>query len=91
MTRFNAARYHRNGVAGAGFYAIDMQVREGCMWRTLHAIVFDAADHVAVIDDEGRSWRCEDFEADLRAFIDSPACHRLAWPEQAHLIPCNEA
>lgn len=75
---FLDARYHRNGVAGAGYYSIRMR----CAGVDLGAIVFDQADHVAILDDEGDSWRCEDFQTEVRAFIASPTCHDLCWPDQ---------
>lgn len=88
---FTAASYHRNGCAGEGFHRVEMRTQDEDGWRTLHAVVFDTAAHVAVIDDLGRSWRCEDFEPALRAFLDSSAAVRMIWPDQAGRIPANEA
>ena len=78
-----SVRYHRNGVAGAGYFAVRLRVPDERGWRSLGAIVFDAAEHVAIMDDDGNSWRCEDFEADLRAFVESDAGQLMAFPTLA--------
>lgn len=66
-----SARYHRNGVAGAGFHACDFALREGRSWRPMTAIVFEAAGHVAVTDlaKPAARWRGDDFEPFLRRLI----------------------
>jgi hypothetical protein len=69
----HSCKYHRNGVAGAGFYAFRLSWRADGRRYTGSAIVFDASEHVAVTSDGGVGFRCEDFEAELRAFIASPA------------------
>lgn len=79
---FQSLRYHRNGSFGVGYYA----ARFTCGRDQLAAVVFDEAEHVAILDDGGRSWRCEDFEQDLRAFIDSAAGQSMAWPT----LPTND-
>jgi len=79
-----SARYHRNGSFGAGFYAIEFRVGR----LHLSAIVFDLQEHVAVVDDEGDSYRCEDFEPALRDFIRSAECNRLCWPTLK--LPAND-
>lgn len=73
-----SATYHRNGSTGAGYYTLRLQLGD----VRLAAIVFDAAEHVAVLDDSGASWRCEDFEPALRQFIDSDECRSMCWPMQ---------
>lgn len=72
------ACYHRNGCGGAGYHTIRFE-HEG---HELGAVVFDQSEHVAILDDAGDSWRCEDFEPELRAFIASPACEFMCWPRQ---------
>lgn len=73
----HSCKYHRNGVAGAGFYAFRLSWRADGRRYLGSAIVFDAAEHVAVTSDFGVGFRCEDFEAELRAFIASPACEAM--------------
>lgn len=72
--------YHRNGVAGAGFFRARLTWRADGRRYKGTAIVFDKAEHVAVCSDEGVAFRCEDFEAELRTFINSPAGQALAFP-----------
>lgn len=74
--RIAAASYHRNGSFGAGFHTVHLAHRG----HVLRAVVFDAAEHVAVLDEDGESYRAEDFEPALRAFVASPLCARLCWP-----------
>lgn len=86
-----SAKYHRNGVSGAGYTAVRFRVHvDGC-WQALGAVVFDLADHVAILDDAGQSWRCEDFQNDLRAFIRSPLGERMIWGDYALCSTANEA
>lgn len=82
-----AARYHRNGVAGEGFHHIAF--REGR--SALTAILFDEPGHLAVMDAEGDSWRCEDFEDDLRAFLASDAGQHMVWGDMVGLNAANVA
>lgn len=70
----------RNGVAGAGYFHLRLTWRADGRKYTGTAIVFDAAEHVAVNADDGTPFRCEDFEAELRAFIDSDAGQQMTWP-----------
>lgn len=68
--------YHRNGCFGAGFFVV---------WFTwerhqLQAIIFDAAEHVAVTSaDLHTTWRGDQFEPELRAYISSDAAQRRAF------------
>ena len=75
----HSCKYHRNGVAGAGFYAFRLSWRADGRRYTGSAIVFDAAEHIAVVSDQGTGFRCEDFESELRAYIASPACDAEAF------------
>lgn len=71
-----SVRYHRNGCAGAGFYVVWFRW-EGHM---LQAVVFDAAEHVAVTSASLHdTWRGDDFEPALRAYIASSDCQRRAF------------
>lgn len=76
--------YHRNGVGGAGFYAVLFK------WNhmTMIASVFDAPRHVAVYSVEeldalnygvGNKWRGDDFERDLRKAIADYEASRAAY------------
>lgn len=53
----------------------------------MRAIVFHEPEHIAILDDEGRSYRYEDYADELRAFVESPDAQQMAFP---HLI-ANEA
>lgn len=75
----HSCKYHRNGVAGAGFHAFRMSWRADGRRYTGSAILFDAEGHVAVTSDQGTPFRCEDFEGELRAFIASPAGEAMVW------------
>lgn len=87
----DSARYHRNGVAGAGYVTVRFRAHVDGRWRALGAVVFDRADHVAILDDDGHSWRCEDFQGELRAFIHSPQGERMIWGDYALCPTANEA
>lgn len=75
-------RYHRNGSFGAGYYAARITWRADGRRYKGTAIVFDASEHVAVNSDDGTGFRCEDFEPQLRAFIESPAGQAMAFPHE---------
>lgn len=80
-----AIRYHRNGCFGAGFYVVwftwtGEQQDYGRRTHQLQAVVFDAAEHVAVTSANLReTWRGDDFESGLRAYIASDEAQRLAF------------
>lgn len=76
--RVAAASYHRNGSFGAGYHTVHLL--HGA--HVLRCIVFEQREHVAILDEDGESYRCEDYEPALRAFIASPHCDRLCWPSQ---------
>lgn len=61
-------RYHRNGCAGNGFYAVSF--RHGR--RQYVAAVFEEPGNVAVLtpDDVAARWRGDNFEGALRDAID---------------------
>ena len=73
--------FHRNGICGAGFYAVLFTSKDqGDKLRNMVAAVFDEPNHVAVLDiDEtqsgnigfamGNSWRGDRFEPELRKAI----------------------
>jgi hypothetical protein len=77
-----ALTYHRNGVCGAGYYAARVRFRgDGRIYRNVLAIVFDQEAHIAIVTPDGEtSFRYEDFADELRAFIESPAGQRMAFP-----------
>lgn len=86
--RFTACQHHRNGSWGAGYFAVRMEFRVGREKCFATAIVFEAAEHIAILADEpGRgvatSYRYEDFETELRAFVASPAAQAMCWPGMA--------
>lgn len=81
---FKSAKYHRNGTAGAGYYSVRFTFGR----ISLRAIVFDADEHIAIMDDDDSSWRYEDFATELRAFVASPLCASWCWPSQC---PANDA
>jgi len=74
-----SCRYHRNGVAGAGFYALRLTWKADRRTYSGSAIVFDEIGHVAVVADDGTGFRCEDFEDELRTFVDSAAGQDMAF------------
>ena len=74
--------FHRNGIAGAGFYAVLFNVEQesGVVPDDLLGIVFDEPGHCAVIAlnlisecgigfGGGNSWRGDQFEVPLREHI----------------------
>lgn len=75
----HSCKYHRNGVVGAGFYAFRLSWKADGRKYTGSAILFDKAEHCAVVADNGPGFRCEDFEGELRAFIASPAGEAMAF------------
>ncbi len=91
MLIVDSARYHRNGSFGADYHAILFRHHDGKAWVRLGAIVFDAPEHVAILDDTGASWRCEDFEPELRRFIASPCGQQMVWGALAPSAVANEA
>lgn len=78
-----SVKYHRNGVCGAGYYAVRFfEYADHRRYECL-AIVFDMEGHVAITSDEGTvSFRYEDYVDQLRKFIASPAGQRMAFPYQ---------
>lgn len=86
-----SAAYHRNGSFGAGYHSLRFRAHVDGQWQSLGAIVFDQAEHVAIMDDDGASWRCEEFEPQLRAFIASPAGEWMIWRAVLHGGVANEA
>ena len=76
--------YHRNGVAGAGYYAVRLRFRaDGRHYRAL-AIVFEADEHIAITADDGEiSFRYEDFDKPLRTFLATPRGQAMAFPHIA--------
>ncbi|MBO6755735.1 MAG: hypothetical protein JJ902_05380 [Roseibium sp.] len=75
--------HRRNGVFGAGYYHARLKWRANGKTIVGTAIVFEEPEHVAVYSDCGDSYACEDFENDLRIFIESQAGQQMAFP---HLI-----
>ena len=72
--------YHRNGSCGNGFYVITFDtVVDGSLYQMV-AVVFREPGNVAVFDRQKlgagviefglNSWRCEDFEKELRAVVE---------------------
>lgn len=78
-TTLQSIAYHRNGVFGAGFYAIVFNWDDGERVRRMMATVFDAEAHIAVLDIGllsignvtfgENSWRGDAFEDDCRKWI----------------------
>lgn len=66
LTHFEA-RYHRNGVAGAGFYLCRFKFQD----TFLNAVVFDELGHIAITDGGsiGARYRGDVFEGAVRASI----------------------
>jgi len=74
-----AIDHHRNGVGGAPFYVV--LFRDEVEQANMVGIVFDAPDHVAVLDVDkaaagnvafgSNSWRGDRYEGDLRQAIQS--------------------
>lgn len=89
--RIDSATFHRNGSFGAGYYTVRFRHFHEGRWVQLGAVMFDAAEHCAILDAAGRSWRCEDFEADLRRFVDSPTGQAMVWPSLTRGLAANEA
>ena len=76
------ASYHRNGVAGEGFYACSFMFRDGSRLVPLRAIVFDARGHVAVVSNNlVQRWRGDDFEDALRQALKLQEANQ---PERAY-------
>lgn len=66
------ARYHRNGVAGEGFYLCRFLYLRGAQTVEMQAVVFSARGQVAVTSENlNDRWRGDDFESALRAAIES--------------------
>ena len=65
-------RYHRNGVAGEGFFLVAFAIGRGKSRQDLLATVFEEPGCCAVIDpaDLASRWRGDDFEPALRAAIE---------------------
>lgn len=60
------ARYHRNGVGGAGFFACKFRYKR----REMTAVVFDLDGHYAVMSGSiDERWRGDDFEGAMRESI----------------------
>jgi len=85
VKRIIEASYHRNGIAGVGFYAILFDAGD---YGTMVASLFDEPGHCAVYNvaelakgniafAQGNSWRGDDFEAELRPLIESMKTNRL--------------
>ena len=73
--RVHSVAFHRNGVAGEGFYAVSFSTREmipGTRQRwALIAAVFEARGRVAVLSPGCvlECWRGDNFEPELRSAI----------------------
>ena len=91
LLRIESARFHRNGSWGASYVAIRFRAWHDGEWVALDAILFDRVEHCAVLDDSGASWRCEQFESELRAFIRSPQGERMLFGDYALCPTANEA
>lgn len=77
-------KYHRNGTSGAGYFVARLRFRADGRQYDATAIVFDRAEHIAVTADDGEiGFRGEDFEAELRTFIESEAGQQMCWPPRA--------
>jgi hypothetical protein len=70
--------FHRNGVCGAGFYAVRFTGAGDVAGREFVATVFDTPGHCAVLAIDrpqdgvafgANSWRGDNFEPELRAAI----------------------
>lgn len=87
--KFTDCQFHRNGCAGAGFYAVRMEWRSGRERYRGTAVVFDEDEHIAVIvdgehgPDLSTKFRYEDFAVDLRTYVETPAAQALAFPHLA--------
>jgi hypothetical protein len=77
------ATYHRNGVAGEGFYLCTFRFRQhGHDYVDLRAVIFDAPGRVAVFSDNCvQRWRGDDFEPLLREAL---KLQEAAQPEKAY-------
>lgn len=78
--KITAASWHRNGVAGVGFYAI--LFRDETEKRDMVASLFDEGGYCAVYDvnelakgniafAQGNSWRGDQYEDALRPLLDA--------------------
>ncbi len=68
--KFHNVRYHRNGVAGEGFYCVRFTYRDGRKNHDMQAIVFDHPGQCAVTTaDPNERWRGDHFEDQIRAYI----------------------
>lgn len=69
LRRFQAS-YHRNGVAGEGFYLCRFLYGRGAKTVEMQAVVFNTRGCVAVTSkDIHERWRGDDFEPALREAI----------------------
>ncbi len=76
-----ACRYHRNGVAGQGFYACRFRWRDGRVTRTMIATIVPeepGACHVVWPEDITVPWRGDDFEPALRRLINADIVFRAS-------------
>ena len=71
-------RYHRNGIAGTGFFLCRFRWRDGAIWRDMQAVVLpleDESPHTTsgqcFVTSTGldERWRGDDFEPAIRAAI----------------------
>jgi hypothetical protein len=74
--------YHRNGIAGAGYYAGRAEWTPEDRTFDVMFAAFDADEHIAIMgnNDVSTSFRYEDFERGLRMFINSRGGQALAFP-----------
>lgn len=86
--KIDSAQHHRNGVSGRPYCTFRLRIREGHAWRELGAVMFAGKGALAILDNDGQAYRCEDFEDELRAYIESPEGQAAIWP---FLQPANEA
>lgn len=78
------ARFHPNGVAGAGFYVCSFLFLRGKNTAEMQAVVFDEPGCVAVItQDINARYRGDEFEPALRAAIEAV---RAAQPDALHRV-----
>jgi hypothetical protein len=79
IAKIHEIAFHRNGICGAGFYAVRFTGGKDVSGREFIATVFDEPGHCAVLavdrlDTDGvafgvNSWRGDHFEPELRAAI----------------------
>jgi len=80
-----SCKYHRNGVFGVGYYALRLAWRGDARRYSGWAICFESDEFptlkgcIAIISDEGESFRYEHFEREIRAYIASPAAQQKAF------------